>query len=75
MYVLFSHAQLFVTSWTAAHQIPMSMEILQARILEWVAIPYSKGTSYPKDRTQVSHIAGIFFTIQATREAQEYRSG
>jgi len=47
----------------------MSMEILQARILEWVAIPYSKGTSYPKDRTQVSHIAGIFFTIQATREA------
>ena len=35
--------------------------ILQARILEWVAIPISKGSSQPRDRTQVSHIAGRFF--------------
>ena len=35
--------------------------ILQARILEWVAIPFSRGSSHPKDRTQVSHIAGEFF--------------
>ena len=36
--------------------------ILQARILEWVAFPFSRGSSQPKDRTQVSHIAGRFFT-------------
>ena len=48
--------------------------ILQARILEWVAMPSSKGSSQPRDRTQVSHIAGRFFTIWATREAQEYWS-
>ena len=42
--------------------------ILQARILEWVAIPFSKGFSQPRDWTWVSHIAGRFFTIWATRE-------
>ena len=36
--------------------------ILQARILEWVAFPFSRGTSQPRDRTQVSHIAGGLFT-------------
>ena len=36
--------------------------ILQARTLEWVAFPFSRGTSQPKDRTQVSRIAGGFFT-------------
>ena len=44
--------------------------IPQARILEWVAIPFSKGSSQPRDWTQVSHIAGSFFTSWATREAQ-----
>ena len=38
-------------------------EILQARILEWVAVSFSKGSSQPKDQTQVSGIAGRFFTI------------
>ena len=42
--------------------------ILQARILEWVAIPFSRGSSQPKDQTQVSCIAGGFFTNWATRE-------
>ena len=37
--------------------------ILQARILEWVAIPFSSGSSRPRDQTQVSHIAGRVFTI------------
>ena len=37
--------------------------ILQARILEWVAISFSRGSSQPRDQTQVSHIAGGFFTI------------
>ena len=36
--------------------------ILQARILEWVAFALSRGSSQPKDRTQVSHIAGEFIT-------------
>ena len=36
--------------------------ILQAGILEWVAFPFSRGSSQPRDRTQVSHIAGGFFT-------------
>ena len=35
--------------------------ILQARILEWVAFPFSRGSSQPKDRTQVSRMAGRFF--------------
>ena len=46
--------------------------ILQARILEWVAFPFSRGSSQPRDQTQVSHIIGRFFTSSATREAQEY---
>ena len=43
--------------------------ILQARILECVAMPFSRGSSWPRDQTQVSCIAGRFFTIWATREA------
>ena len=49
--------------------------ILQARILEWVAIPFSGGSSQPRDWTQVSCIAGGFFTSWVTREDQEYWSG
>ena len=36
--------------------------ILQARILEWVAFSFSRGSSQPRDRTQISRIAGRFFT-------------
>ena len=43
--------------------------ILQARILEWVAIPFLRVSSQPRDWTQVSCIAGRFFTIWATKEA------
>ena len=43
--------------------------ILQARIPEWVAIAFSRGTSQPRDRTWVSCISGRFFTIWATRKA------
>ena len=49
--------------------------ILQARILEWVAFPFSRASSQPRDQTQVSHIAGRFFTNWAIRKAQEYWSG
>ena len=49
--------------------------ILQAKILEWVAMPFSRGFSPPSNQTQVSHIAGRFFTIWTTMEAREYWSG
>ena len=42
--------------------------LLQARILEWIAFPFSRGSSQPRDQTQVSRIAGRFF-------AQEYWGG
>ena len=51
------------------------MGILQARILEWAAMPSSRGSSQPKDQTQVSCIAGRFFTDWATTKPQEYWSG
>ena len=38
--------------------------ILQARILQWVAFPFSRGSSQPRDQTQVSRTAGGFFTAQ-----------
>ena len=43
--------------------------ILQARILEWLAISFSRGSSWPRDWTQVSRIAGRCFNLFATREA------
>ena len=43
---------------------------LQARILEWVAFPFFRGSSQPRDQTQVSRIAGRLFTSWTTREAQ-----
>ena len=46
--------------------------ILQARILEWVAFPFSRGSSLPRDWTQISHIAGGFFTSWARREESLY---
>ena len=68
---LLSCVQLFATPWSdyTVHAI------LQVRILEWVALPFSRGSSQPRDWTQVSCIAGGFFTSWATREAQEYWSG
>ena len=45
-------------------------EILWARILEWVAIPFFRVSSWPRDQTQVSCNADSFFTVWATREAQ-----
>ena len=43
---------------------------VQARILEWVVFPFSRGSSQHRDRTQVSCIAGGLFTSWGTREAQ-----
>ena len=57
-----------MTLWTVAHETPLSMGILWARIQELVSMPSSRGSSQPRDQTQVSHIAGRFFTSWATRE-------
>ena len=50
---------------------PLSMGILQARILEWVAMPSTKGSFQPRDRTQISHTADGFLATEA-RKDQEY---
>ena len=55
----FSHVQLFATSRTVACQAPLSMGILQARILEWVAMPSSRGWSRPRDGTRISYVSCI----------------
>ena len=67
---LLSRVRLFVTAWTD-YGLPGSSVhgIFQGRILEWVAISFSRGSSWPRDWTQVSRIVGRRFTIWATREA------
>ena len=45
--------------------------IFQARILEWIAISFSRGSSWPRDWTQVSRTVGRCFTVWATREAHQ----
>ena len=47
----FSWVRLFATLWTVAHQAPLSMGTLQARILEWIAISFSRRSSLPRDQT------------------------
>ena len=66
---LLSHVQLFATPWAIACQAPLSLGILWARLLEWVARPSSRGSSQPRDQTQVSCIAGELFTSWAIRKA------
>ena len=68
----FSRVQLFETPWTVACQAPLSMGILQARVLEWVAMPSSRGSSQPRDWPESltsPALAGRFFTTNATWEA------
>ena len=63
----FSHVQHFATLWMVARQSPLPMGVVQARILEWVVMPFSRGSSAPRDPTQVSYvscIAGGFFTSE-----------
>ena len=50
---------LFVTLWTVARRAPSVHRILQARILEWVAMPSSRGSSWPRDRTCVPYVSCI----------------
>ena len=54
-----SHVQLFAAPWIAARPAPLSMGILQARILEWIAISCSRGSSWSRDQTYVSCVPCI----------------
>ena len=70
-----SCVRLFETPWTVTHQAPQSMEFSRQeywgkkgekkkkRVLEWVAISFSRGSSQPKDQTRVSCPAGRCFTV------------
>ena len=53
----FSRVRLSATPWTVAYQAPLSMAILQARTLEWVAMLSSKVSSQLRDRTRVSYVS------------------
>ena len=66
-----SRVQLFTTPWTVARQVSSVHGILQARIPDWVAIPFSRGSSQPRDRTWVSRIESRLFTALGTREVWE----
>jgi len=66
---LFSHIWFFATPWTCSSPGSSVHEIFQERILEWVAISFSRWSSQPRDWIQVSCIAGGFFIDWATREA------
>ena len=63
----FSHVKLFATLWLTRIHCPWDF---QARILEWVAISFCRGSSRPRDRTCVSCIGKQFFTTSNTREVQ-----
>ena len=63
-----SCVRLFATPWTVAYQAPLSMGFFQAIVLEWIAISFSRGSSWPRDRTQVSCIVDGRFTVWATKE-------
>ena len=58
-----SRVQLLVTPWTAALPGFSIHGIFQARVLEWIAISFSRGSSRPRNQTRVSRIAGRRFTI------------
>ena len=69
----FSHGQHFVIPQTVACQAPLSMDILQARTLQWVALPSSRGSSSPRDGIQASCVSSIgrwvHYSISTTWEA------
>ena len=64
---------ILATPWTVARQAPSLHGILQARILEWVAISFSRGTSWSRNWTQISRIAGRCFTYWAMWDIFHWR--
>ena len=66
---LLSHVWLFVTPWTIACQAPLFVKFFRARILEWVAISSSKGSSQSRDWTHESCIGRWILYTSTTWEA------
>ena len=66
-------AQLFETLWTVACQAPLSVGMLQARIVEWVAMPSNRGSSQSRDHTHVTYTAGRSFTTEPPQNPQAQR--
>ena len=66
---MLSRARLFAVLWTLARK-SLSLGILQARLLEWVAMPSSRGSCRPRDRALVSHVSSLAGRFFATWEAQ-----
>ena len=63
------------TPWTITHQAPLTMGILQARLLEWVATPSSRASSRSRDGTQVFRIAGKFFSLHSEPPGKPQNTG
>ena len=59
--------QLIVTAMDSSQLGSSVHGVFQARILEWVAIPFSRGSSQPRDQTRISHTAGSFFTEELSQ--------
>ena len=58
-----SHVRLFETPWTAVRQAPLSMGLLQERILKWVAMPSSRGSSQPRDYSGLLLYSRILYCL------------
>ena len=67
----FSRVWLSATPWTVARQAPLSMGLLQARTLEWGAMPFSRGSFQPRDWTRVSCEEGRFLTADKSEHSSE----
>ena len=70
----FTCVQLYVTVCTVAHQAPLSTGILQARAPEWGTMPFSRGSSQPRDQTQIPYVSCIgrqVFITGATWKARQ----
>ena len=82
-YILWGCKELGTTEWLTQLQLGIQWFLVtsiegsqrKTRKWKWKSMEFSRGSSQPRDRIQVSHIAGGFFTSWATREAQDYWSG
>ena len=64
-----------VTPWTVAHQASLSMGFPRQEYWSWVAISFSRGSSWPRDRTHISSLTGRFFTTEPQASPAQTRSG
>ena len=68
---LVSHVRLFANAMDCSLPGSSVHGILQARVLEWISIPFPRGSSWPRDWTWFSCIAGIFFTVELLKNSSD----